>query len=206
VRLAFSGALAASALAARIVALGHEVGDGARLLVTDRLDERAVDHARSGGSVLAVLDAQDEGFPWVTRPASTDGLVAARDLGRPLEVRSRYDARDPVTHRPLRADGDWVSLFSWADPAAFPGLPSGALFDFAYRDVIPRLAILGADDRAYATEVMAGGFAGWVAEPVAWAWGFPEGMGRITVSTLRLTSDGPVATTMLESLVRGAAA
>lgn len=155
--------------------------------------------------MLAVLDAADEGMPWVTRPASTDGLVTARHLARPLEVHSRYGAQEPLTHRPMRVDGDWVTLWSWADPAAFPDLPPGVLFDFAYRDVMPRLAMLGANEATYATEVLSGGFVGWVADPVAWVWRFPQGSGWITVTTLRLTSDGPVATMMLDALIRGAA-
>jgi hypothetical protein len=203
-RIAVASGLVGTPQAARIAALGHHLADDGDLVVVPRIDESVVDLAEDGRNVLAVIDASDDGFPWVTEPARVDDLVATQRLARPVSVHSRYGSRDPSIGQPPNLDGDWISAYAWADPAVFPGLPDGPLFDFAHRDVIPNIVLLGADDRAFATEVASGSFVGWIAQPVAHAWSFAQGRGRITVTTLRLTSDGPIVSLMLESLIQHA--
>jgi hypothetical protein len=194
--------LVGTPLGDRIAAIGHTFETNAETLVTNRLDDAAVAFAERGGHVLAVLDATDVGFPWVTEPASTRDLGTSSGLARNVSIQSRYGARDPSTSEPMSLEGDWVSSFAWIDPSAFPTLPARTLLDFAYRDVLPDLVMLGADEAARATEVVAGCFVGWVAQPAAYAWRFTQGSGQITATTLRLGSDGPVAHIMLESLIQ----
>jgi hypothetical protein len=204
-RINVAAAQAGTPLATRIASLGHHLTDDAELVVVPRIDDPVVDLAEDGRNVLSVIDASDTGFPWVTQPAGVDHLVASPRLARPVSVHARYGSRDPAIGQALNLDGDWISAYAWADRAVFPGLPDGALLDFAHRDIIPTLVLLGADDRAFATEVAAGSFVGWIAHPAAYVWSFAQGRGRITVTTLRLTSDGPIASLVLESLIQHAA-
>jgi hypothetical protein len=191
----------------RVRSLGHVVDPGSGTLITDRLDDAAVAFAERGGSVLALLEpTPDIGFPWVTGPAEPSSQVTSGALARPVSVQSRYGARDPQTGAALNLSGDWISAFSWIDPEVFPALPPRPLLDFAYRDVLPDQVLLGADEAAFAAEVAAGSFVGWIAEPAAYIWSFEQGRGRIIVTTLVLDSDGPVASILLETLVQKASA
>ncbi|MBA2718665.1 MAG: hypothetical protein H0U52_05365 [Chloroflexi bacterium] len=202
-----SADVAGSATEARLGAMGHQVAAHGEILVTARLDDDAVAFAQAGGHVVAILDGGAEtGWPWVTMPSSPGDRVTATGLARPVSVQSRYLAVDPETGRSLDVSGDWISSFSWIDPVVFDALPHAPLLGFAYCDVLPDQILLGADDRSMSAEVVAGAFVGWIAEPVAFAWRFDQGRGSITVTTLHLGSDGPVAWLLFESLVQHAAA
>jgi hypothetical protein len=191
----------------RVAALGHGAAADGELLVTDRLDDDAVAFSDGGGHVLAVLDGgADTGWPWVTTPSSPGHLVSSARLARSVSIQSRYGALDPATGRRLDVSGDWISSFAWIDPQVFGALPRASLLSFAYRDVIPDHVLLGADADEFASEVVAGSFVGWFAEPAAYAWRFDQGAGSITVTTLRLGADGPVALLLLESLIQHAVA
>jgi hypothetical protein len=206
-RVAMSGDVAATPVGRHIVAIGHVIDADGDILVTDRLDAVAVAFADRGGTVLAILAAAPAtGFPWVTGSAAPADPLPSRPraLDRPVSVQSRYGARDPRTGRPLNLEGDWISAFAWIDPGLAPALPARALLDFAYRDVLPDQVLLGADPE-FAKEVIAGSFVGWLADPAAHVWSFAQGPGRITATTWRLGSDGPVAAILLDALIQTAA-
>lgn len=178
----------------RLVALGHRLmgRDDASLLVTTELRADDLAWLESGGQGLLLA-------------RSTDALPPGLGLDRPLRIHAR---RPPAGVAGQRSpwDGDWVSTFSWLLPDAFPGLPRRAPLDFAYAEVLPEHVLLGFDPARHRDEVPAGIFAGWVQAPAALTWTFPQGRGRLTVTTFRLAPEsGPVATVMLDELVAYAA-
>jgi hypothetical protein len=146
--------------------------------------------------------------------AGSAGLVLARDgsalggaagLQRPVQVRARTDSDATPPDRPNPWGGDWVTAWSWLLPGALPGLPARNPLDFAYAEVIPDHVLTGYDPGVHRDEVIAGMFAGWVHAPAALAWTFPQGLGRLTVTTFRLAPEsGPVATVMLDGLLHHA--
>jgi hypothetical protein len=201
-----SNELAGTTIDDRVGSMGHRADDGGGTLVTARVDDDAVAFADRGGDVLAIIDGGPEGgWPWVTVPSTPGDRITGAGLARPVSLQSRYGASDPGTGRRLDINGDWITAFSWVDPAVFDQLPRRTLLGFAARDVIPDQVLLGADAASFADEVVAGSFVGWIAEPAAYAWRFDQGAGSITITTLRLDSDGPVAWLMLESLIQHAA-
>jgi hypothetical protein len=204
--IVISNELAGTIVDDRIGTMGHRVDVGGGTLITPRVDDDVVAFANRGGHVLAIVDGGPEGgWPWVTVPSSPGDRVTGAGLARPVSIQSRYGASDPRTGRPLDLNGDWITAFSWVDPEVFDQLSRRSLLGFASRDVIPDQVLLGADGAAFADEVVAGSFVGWIAEPAAYAWRFDQGAGSITITTLRLDSDGPVAWLMLESLIQHAA-
>jgi hypothetical protein len=163
------------------------------LLVTTELRADEVAWIEAGGQALLLA-------------RSSAALPPELGLDRPLSIHAR---RPPAGVAGQRSpwDGDWVSTFSWLLPDAFPGAPRRAPLDLAYAEVLPDHVLLGFDPALHRGEVAAGIFAGWVQAPAALAWTFPQGRGRLTVTTLRLAPEsGPVATVMLDELVTAAAA
>jgi hypothetical protein len=200
-----SNELAGTTIDDRVASMGHRVDVGGTL-ITGRVDDDVVAFAERGGHVLAIVNGGPEGgWPWVAVPSSPGDRITGAGLARPVSIQSRYGASDPRTGRRLDLNGDWITAFSWVDPAVFDQLPRRSLLGFAARDVIPDQVLLGADAASFADEVVAGSFVGWIAEPAAYAWRFHQGAGSITITTLRLDSDGPVAWLMLESLIQHAA-
>jgi len=72
--------------------------------------------------------------------------------------------------------------------------------------VLPDHVMTGYEPTRHRDEVIAGMFVGWVHSPAALVWSFPQGRGRITLTTLHVAPEaGPVATALLENLLQGAA-
>ena len=63
------------------------------------------------------------------------------------------------------------------------------------------------DPAVHRDEVPGGMFVGWVHAPAALVWGFGQGHGRVVITTFRLAPEsGPLASTMLDSLIERLAA
>ncbi len=175
----------------RIQALGHAVvgREEADVLVTTQLSSDVVAYAERGGKVLVLV-------------RSSSAVPTELDLRRRVGVHLRRlpHAGWPGQRSPW--EGDWVSNYNWVLPDAFPGLPDRRPLDQSYEEVAPDHVLLGYDPVQHRDEVVGGMFVGWVHEPAALIWGFGQGRGSIVMTTFRLSPEsGPVASTMLESLI-----
>jgi hypothetical protein len=188
-------ALASSRLPCAIVpsSLRPTRADDEALIVTTRLRESDVEAVEGGGRLLLMAD-------------STDALPEGLGLERPVRVQQRWPSADE-----RGADfiwtGDWIGAFSWILPALSDELPRRAPLDFAYQSVLPSVVLLGYDPTEHADEVWAGMFVGWVHAPAALLWTFPQGRGRLTVTTLRVSDTAsPVACLLRDAIIRLATA
>jgi hypothetical protein len=174
---------------------GHSVVDrqSAELLVTTEL------------SADLIRDVEDTGRNALVLVRTRDALKRADDLARRVSVllRKLPMAGAPGQRSPW--EGDWVSSFAWLLPSAFEGLPARNPLDFAYQEVLPDHVLTGYDPARHLDEVTAGMFVGWVHSPAALVWSFPQGRGRITLTTLHVAPEsGAVATALLEGLLQAA--
>jgi hypothetical protein len=177
----------------RIRELGHQPVplDEAELLITSELTMAGRRHAEEGGRVLVLV-------------RSRTALPPEVELQREIIIHPRWltdhTATDP--RNPWR--GDWISAFSWIDPALHPDLPRTNPLDFAFQEVIPDHVLRGYHPQRHASEVSAGMFVGWVHAPAALLWSFAQGRGQMTVTTFKLAPEhGPIATILLEELIQG---
>lgn len=179
-------------LADRAIALGHEVVpiEEADVTLASEVTPDLLAHVEAGGRVLGLV-------------RSTSGLPDDLDLRRRVAVHSRRLAHAGWPGQASPWDGDWVSNFSWLLPDAFPRLPVRVLLDQAFAEVAPDHVLLGYEPDRHGDEVPSGMFVGWVHAPAALIWQFRQGDGIVTLTTLRLSPEaGPVASTMLDSLVQ----
>jgi hypothetical protein len=180
----------------RVRALGHRVVpvDEAQLLVASELTPALLRRVDAEGARLLVL------------VRTRDALRESQDLARRVSVVLR---KFPVAGAPGQRspwEGDWVSAFSWLLPGTFPDLPVRNPLDFAYEEVLPDHVLTGYDPTRHLDEVPAGMFVGWVHSPAALVWGFRQGRGAVTLTTLHVAPEtGPVATALLEGLLQRAA-
>lgn len=199
-------------IADRLRAIGHRVvpRDQATLLVAAELTEEAVRYADEGGKVLVLVRARNaldpSVDPWRVSDQATHHPVGHR-VGRRVIVYPRFPAVDEGHSQRIPWEGGWVSTFSWLVPGTIPGLPRRQLLDFTYQEVAPDHVLIGYDARHHRDEVPAGMFVGWLHEPAALIWSFPQGDGLVTLTTFNLSPEnGPVATVMLEGLLQMTAA
>ena len=195
-RIAVEDPLGIWGLEQRVRKLGHEIAplDDAELLVTTELTMAGRNYAGGGGRVLVLA-------------RSRSAIAAGIDLERPVTIYPRWLADDPATDTRNPWRGDWISAYSWIDPADHPELPAINPLDWAYQEVLPDHVLRGYEPQQHAAEVSAGMFVGWVHAPAALLWTFAQGRGRMTLTTFRLApEDGPVATVLLEDLIQGGAA
>jgi hypothetical protein len=181
-------------LAACLAADGHEVVDGtaSELIVSSQLDADALDAVGRGAHLLLLA-------------RSPEALSPGLRLDRPARLKARWpnpsgpDADQTWT-------GDWIGAFSWISTELAPSLlPRRAPLDFTYAEVLPDHVLTGYDPTQHADEVLAGMFAGWVHAPVALAWSFSHGKGRLTITTFHVAPErGPVATVLRSALVASA--
>ena len=177
-----------------LAADGHIVTDSAdaELIVSSRLDGATLQQVNAGGHLLLLV-------------RSADAMEPAMPLDRPAMVQARW----PDHTRPgadLTWSGDWISSFSWIAPSVSEDLPRRAPLDFAYAQVMPDQVLRGYAPAEHADEVDAGMFVGWVHAPVALAWSFRQGAGRLTLTTFRVAPErGPVATALRNALIAVAA-
>jgi hypothetical protein len=177
----------------RLASLGHQISpiEASDLLVSSELTPAAVRYASAGGRVLVVV-------------RSRSAIAATLELERPVTVHPRWLADDTGTDPRNPWKGDWISTYMWILPGLFPGLPERNPLDFAYEEVAPDHVLLGYDPETHRDEVVAGMFAGWLRSPAALIWSFPQGKGRITATTFKLSPEaGPVASALLEGLIAG---
>jgi len=177
-------------IAACLAADGHQLMDtgSADLIVATHLDSARLQAVNRGAHLLLIARSAD-----------------ALPPGLPLERPARLQPRWP-DHAGPDADftwtGDWISAFSWIDPNLAMDLPRRAPLDFTYAEVLPDHVLTGFDAAEHASEVSAGMFVGWIHAPVALAWSFPQGRGRLTLTTLHVAPEsGPVATVLRDALI-----
>jgi hypothetical protein len=181
---------------ATVSRLGHRIAarDAADLVITTELGDELLGHVEETGAHALVL------------VRTRDALSRAADLARHVEVHLR---RLPMAGAPGQRspwEGDWVSSFCWLLPDEIPYAPRRNPLDFAYQEVLPDHVLTGYDPGRHLDEVTGGMFVGWVHSPAALIWTFPQGRGRITVTTLHLAPEsGAVATALLEGLIQRAA-
>ena len=181
-------------VAACLEADGHQVnsGAGSDLIVATSLDADSLDAVERGARFLLLV-------------RSHDAVPANLRIDRPARIQARWP--DPSTPgADLSWAGDWIGAFSWIRPDLAQDLPVRAPLDFSFAEVMPDHVLTGYDPARYAGEVWAGMFAGWVHAPVALAWSFRQGNGRLTLTTLHVAPEtGPVATALRTGLVELAA-
>ncbi|MEA2652745.1 MAG: hypothetical protein QOI85_2466 [Chloroflexota bacterium] len=192
-RISVHGSLDRFDPTACLVADGHEVieGPNADLIVATELDAQAL-RAVCRGARLLLLARTDEALP------------AGLPLDRPARLHPRWP--DPsLPDADARWTGDWIGAFSWVMPHLAPDLPRRAPLDFTFAEVLPAHVLAGYDPAQHAEEILAGMFVGWIHAPVALAWSFPQGTGRMTITTLHVAPEqGPVATVLRSALVASA--
>jgi hypothetical protein len=178
-------------LGERIDAIGH------------RSAPAAASDLRIGSAVtpelLAAVDAGSRALVLIRERAA---IRPDSTIARPIEIRARGVADPGSSDHRSPWDGDWVTAWSWLLPGSLPLLPERNPLDFAYAEVMPDHVLAGYDPVAHRDEVIAGIFSGWVHAPAALVWSFPQGRGRLTLTTFRLAPEsGPLATVMLRSMV-----
>ena len=191
-RVAIHDPLGVWGLAERAAVLGHRVvgADEAELTLAVELTPDLVARAEAGGRVLVLV-------------RSASALPATLDLRRRVSVHLRRFAHAGWPGQLSPWEGDWVSTYSWLLPEAFPRLPSRAPLDQAYGEIAPDHVLLGYDPERHRDEVPGGMFVGWVHAPAALIWEFRQGDGLLVLTTMRLAPEaGPLATTMLDSLIQ----
>lgn len=178
-----------------LTADGHRLTDSisADLIVATRLEAGDLEAVNRGAHLLLIA-------------RSSDALQPGLSLERPVRLQPRW----PDHARPdadFTWTGDWIGAFSWIDPSLAVNLPGRAPLDFTYAEVLPDHVLTGFAPAEHATEVSAGMFVGWIHAPVALTWSFPQGRGRLTLTTLHVAPEnGPVATTLRNALISAASA
>ena len=179
----------------RVASLGHRIvpPEEADLFVATELTDELMDRLDAGGRALILVR---------TRAAIPEGHDLARRVS--VHLRRLPHAGWPGQRSPW--EGDWVTSWSWILHDVLTGLPLRNPLDFAYEEVLPDHVLLGYDPGRHRDEVAAGMFVGWVRAPAALHWTFRQGRGAVTLTTLRVAPEtGPVATALLEQLIRQAA-
>lgn len=180
-------------LASLLASDGHILTDdhGADLFVASRLDAADLALVNDGAHVLLLV-------------RSAHAIQAGLVLARPVQIQARWP--DPAHGEEFTWTGDWISSFSWIRPDLAPELPKRAPLDFTYAEVLPDHVLRNYVPGEHADEVPAGMFVGWIHAPVALAWTFPQGRGRVTLTTLKVAPEnGPVAHVLRNALVSLAA-
>ena len=181
---------------ARVASLGHRIvpADQAALLIASELTPEVVSHVDRGGRALVLV-------------RSRSAIDPAHDLARRVAVHLRRLPHSGWPGQRSPWEGDWVTSWSWLQPAAIEGLPIRNPLDFAYEEVLPDHVLLGHDPVRHRDEVPAGMFVGWIHAPAAIIWTFAQGLGAFTLTTFRVAPEhGPVATALFEGLIQRAAA
>jgi len=183
------------------------VADSVRRLGHAVTVDREADLVVATEAAPDLLEAvEDRGQHALVLVRTRGALASADDLARPASVVLRKLAFAGAPGQRSPWEGDWVSSFSWILPEAFEGLPRRNPLDFVYEEVLPDHVLTGYDPARHLDEVTAGMFVGWVHSPAALVWTFPQGRGRITLTTLHVAPEsGPVATALLERLLQTAA-
>lgn len=180
----------------RVATLGHSLvaHSDSTVVIATELDAELLERVEGGSHVLLLARSRESIPP---------DLILARPTA--VHPRRLRHADWPGDRSPW--DGDWVTCWSWLRHDLVPGLPARNPLDFAYREVLPDHVLVGYDPARHADEVTAGMFAGWIHAPAGLVWTFPQGRGRLTVTTFRVAPEaGPVATLLLDRLIRAAAA
>jgi hypothetical protein len=182
---------AAWSIRSRLEQLGHRVVEGrgdAEMTVASCIELSSLKELDRGGSLLLLA-------------RSTDAMPGGFSLRRPVTIRSRRPSDGGDGDQPWL--GDWTSIFAWALPGLVPGLDVGGLLGDAHAEIFADHVMEGLDAGNPDDGVEVGLFAGWLHRPVALLASLAVGHGHLVATTLRLSPEaGPVATTMLESLVQ----
>ena len=170
-------------LAARLGALGYRVTgdlDDADVAVVATMTDALRWYVQRGGRVLWLAEASD------SKQTHLGNVGIAQRRGRSWQ-------------------GDWASNFNWIrQDRMFAAIPTGGTVDFAFADLIPEQVIVGLSPRAYADDVYAGLFVGWLHHTAALIAERRFGSGRLMISTFLLHEQlqrNPVATIMVRDML-----
>lgn len=172
--------------AAWLAELGFEASAPAPtdLLVTRRFDAAAQAHARRGGRVLVLIEA--------------DGALT--DAFDYLPIAS-LGSRD--------GDGDWVPRQEWlAREGAFAALPGGPLLGIAYEDLLGPLVINGIPAAMRPAQLHSAIFSGWLRHAATTTATVAWSDGEATLTTFRVreqAATSALARTLGRALVEHAA-
>ena len=101
--------------------------------------------------------------------------------------------------------GDWASTFSWVNQdRLFHDLPTCGPVDFAFAGLTPEQVITGLGTMAFARDVHAALFVGWLHRAAAIVAERPVGRGRVLLSTFRLRRNltrHPLAALLLDQML-----
>jgi hypothetical protein len=101
--------------------------------------------------------------------------------------------------------GDWASSFAWLRRrGAFSLIPGGPLLDESFDRVIPQHVITGCNLLDFQARVHAGLVVGWIHRVVALCVERNYGRGCIVASTFQLFTQDPIATSLLDALIKTA--
>lgn len=140
------------------------------------------------------------GLSWI------DGMA-----GLPAGRESQLPNMNLVARHGTMWRGDWIAGFSWIRrDGPFAAIPGGPLLDASFDRVVPHHVLTGFRAWEFGGPVQAGIVVGWVHKAAALIASRRVGQGMVTVSTFRLFTDppgrDPVATALLDALIRSAAA
>lgn len=159
-------------------------GEGSGLLVTTLFDVEAQEHARSGGSVLVLIE--DEG-------ALADGFGFLPS--------ARVGART--------GDGDWVPRNEWLDRSGpFASVPGETILGIAFEDLLGPLVINGLPNMMRPALQYSGIFSGWLRGTATTTATVRWSEGDVTLTTFQLRqalAQAPVARELGFAMLRAAA-
>lgn len=175
--------LYAPALRAPLRALGYRVTESlaeAHLAVALTLTDAVREYLLQGGRVLWLAETDD------ARQTCLGGVQLVPRRGTPWQ-------------------GDWASSFSWLyQDRLFAAIPAEGVVDFAFAGLTPDHVLTGFTPHAFAADVHAGLFVGWLHKTVALIAERRLGRGRLLASTFRLSqhiATHPVAALMVRDML-----
>src|SRR5690606_8338444 len=103
--------------------------------------------------------------------------------------------------------GDWASSFSWLRrDGPFTGLAGGPLLDMSFLPVMPAAVIAGLPHWLLRDQSWAGLAVGWLHHHVSLLAAMREGLGKLVVTTFRLTPQKVQHDAVAQALFAGALA
>lgn len=195
-----------AALAERLTALGLTLVDdpeAADLLVMRIMDTASVEAVRRGKRALVVYEEGES--RWLRADQPTSILPVQYYMHEAFPGVFAQDREHPVYR------SDWITAFSWLRRSGlFADMPGNPMFDMSFEKVVPRHVMVGMKPWEFEAHVHAGLVVGWAHKAAALLCERWFGRGKAVLTTFRVstepTGSDPVATVLLEKLVRQALA
>ena len=195
-----------AALAERLTALGLTLTDDAEaadLLVMRTMDTDAVEAVRRGKRALVIYEEGES--RWLRADQPTSILPVQYYMHEAFPGVFAQDRDHPVYR------SDWITAFSWLRRSGlFADMPGDPMFDMSFEKVVPRHVMVGMKPWEFEAHVHSGLVVGWAHKAAALLCERWFGRGKAVLTTFRVsaepTGSDPVATVLLEKLVRQALA